>query len=258
MCMCLCVSGFVGWVWGQQQQQCECESSSSAGLSEPNNTLCSPFTLFRAKRSLSFLYRVLSETLRIGRPRNTSRYATLSAPFPFTDSSLSFLSWVGETPRLEIPSDTLSATFSALKRQFGPRNAPIFLGRSDIQLESYISLRNGSCDGLPSVSRRISAARTPESARWRFRRLESRRIPATVRRQRRSLVLVVVYLFFWRMRCGHVSCAGERKSSINPELWHACAGPLVTLPPVGSYVVYFPQGHSEQVSAIVRRCGESC
>ncbi|RZR78246.1 hypothetical protein BHM03_00003526 [Ensete ventricosum] len=38
----------------------------------------------------------------------------------------------------------------------------------------------------------------------------------------------------------------ERKT-INPELWHACAGPLVTLPLVGSLVVYFPQGHSEQV-----------
>lgn len=34
---------------------------------------------------------------------------------------------------------------------------------------------------------------------------------------------------------------------INSELWHACAGPLVSLPPVGSLVVYFPQGHSEQV-----------
>ncbi|KAG6599545.1 Auxin response factor 19, partial [Cucurbita argyrosperma subsp. sororia] len=38
---------------------------------------------------------------------------------------------------------------------------------------------------------------------------------------------------------------GERKN-INSELWHACAGPLVSLPPVGSLVVYFPQGHSEQ------------
>ncbi|XP_077215136.1 auxin response factor 19-like [Tasmannia lanceolata] len=45
---------------------------------------------------------------------------------------------------------------------------------------------------------------------------------------------------------------GERKS-INPELWHACAGPLVTLPPVGTYVVYFPQGHSEQVAASMQK-----
>lgn len=40
--------------------------------------------------------------------------------------------------------------------------------------------------------------------------------------------------------------AGEKKC-LNSELWHACAGPLVSLPPVGSRVVYFPQGHSEQV-----------
>ncbi|XP_010538262.1 PREDICTED: auxin response factor 6 isoform X2 [Tarenaya hassleriana] len=41
---------------------------------------------------------------------------------------------------------------------------------------------------------------------------------------------------------------GERRV-LNSELWHACAGPLVSLPPVGSRVVYFPQGHSEQVAA---------
>ncbi|KAJ7965018.1 Auxin response factor [Quillaja saponaria] len=41
---------------------------------------------------------------------------------------------------------------------------------------------------------------------------------------------------------------GENKC-LNSELWHACAGPLVSLPPVGSRVVYFPQGHSEQVAA---------
>nr|CBA12001.1 putative auxin response factor 8 [Illicium parviflorum] len=40
---------------------------------------------------------------------------------------------------------------------------------------------------------------------------------------------------------------GEKKS-LNSELWHACAGPLVSLPAVGSRVVYFPQGHSEQVA----------
>ncbi|MCD7457828.1 ADP-ribosylation factor, Arf Arf6 [Datura stramonium] len=42
--------------------------------------------------------------------------------------------------------------------------------------------------------------------------------------------------------------AAEKKC-LNSELWHACAGPLVSLPPVGSRVVYFPQGHSEQVAA---------
>ncbi|XP_057868885.2 auxin response factor 6 isoform X4 [Cryptomeria japonica] len=41
---------------------------------------------------------------------------------------------------------------------------------------------------------------------------------------------------------------GEKRS-LNSELWHACAGPLVSLPTIGSHVVYFPQGHSEQVAA---------
>ncbi|CAN1199826.1 Auxin response factor 6 [Linum perenne] len=36
---------------------------------------------------------------------------------------------------------------------------------------------------------------------------------------------------------------------LNSELWHACAGPLVSLPTLGTRVVYFPQGHSEQVAA---------
>lgn len=39
---------------------------------------------------------------------------------------------------------------------------------------------------------------------------------------------------------------GERRC-LNTELWHACAGPLVSLPAPGTRVVYFPQGHSEQV-----------
>ncbi|XP_066352995.1 LOW QUALITY PROTEIN: auxin response factor 21-like [Miscanthus floridulus] len=45
--------------------------------------------------------------------------------------------------------------------------------------------------------------------------------------------------------------AGRTKE--NQELWYACAGPLVALPPVGSLVVYFPQGHSEQVAASMRK-----
>nr|XP_043631345.1 auxin response factor 8-like [Erigeron canadensis] len=45
---------------------------------------------------------------------------------------------------------------------------------------------------------------------------------------------------------------GEKKC-LNSELWHACAGPLVSLPMVGSRVVYFPQGHSEQVAATTNK-----
>nr|GMD91037.1 Auxin response factor 19 [Ipomoea batatas] len=46
--------------------------------------------------------------------------------------------------------------------------------------------------------------------------------------------------------------AAEKKS-INPELWQACAGPLVNLPAAGTHVVYFPQGHSEQVAASMKK-----
>ncbi|XLR26632.1 hypothetical protein HN51_039846 [Arachis hypogaea] len=34
----------------------------------------------------------------------------------------------------------------------------------------------------------------------------------------------------------------EEKPVLDSELWHACAGPLVSLPVVGSHVVYFQQG----------------
>ncbi|GJV83335.1 auxin response factor 19 [Tanacetum coccineum] len=40
---------------------------------------------------------------------------------------------------------------------------------------------------------------------------------------------------------------------MNSQLWHACAGPMVSLPPVGSLVVYFPQGHNEQVAASMQK-----
>ncbi|CAM0946819.1 unnamed protein product [Alopecurus aequalis] len=49
----------------------------------------------------------------------------------------------------------------------------------------------------------------------------------------------------------------EEHECLNSELWHACAGPLVSLPAVGSRVLYFPQGHSEQVSASTNKEMES-
>ncbi|XP_022759400.1 auxin response factor 8-like isoform X2 [Durio zibethinus] len=51
---------------------------------------------------------------------------------------------------------------------------------------------------------------------------------------------------------GQQAYEGENKC-LNSELWHACAGPLVCLPTVGSRVVYFPQGHSEQVAATTNK-----
>ncbi|KAE8689150.1 Auxin response factor 16 [Hibiscus syriacus] len=52
---------------------------------------------------------------------------------------------------------------------------------------------------------------------------------------------------------GFMANSAEERKNINSELWHACAGPLVSLPPVGSLVVYFPQGHSEQVAASMQK-----
>ncbi|KAL0337162.1 UNVERIFIED_CONTAM: Auxin response factor 19 [Sesamum calycinum] len=51
---------------------------------------------------------------------------------------------------------------------------------------------------------------------------------------------------------GNPSAAEGVKKSIN-ELWQACAGPLVNLPAAGTHVVYFPQGHSEQVAASMKK-----
>ncbi|XP_009791842.1 auxin response factor 19-like [Nicotiana sylvestris] len=53
---------------------------------------------------------------------------------------------------------------------------------------------------------------------------------------------------------GYIANSGEGDRKVmNSELWHACAGPLVSLPPIGSLVVYFPQGHSEQVAASMQK-----
>ncbi|KAF9690317.1 hypothetical protein SADUNF_Sadunf01G0182900 [Salix dunnii] len=42
---------------------------------------------------------------------------------------------------------------------------------------------------------------------------------------------------------------GGCNDALYKELWHACAGPLVTLPREGELVYYFPQGHMEQLEA---------
>ncbi|XP_015579153.2 auxin response factor 4 isoform X1 [Ricinus communis] len=48
--------------------------------------------------------------------------------------------------------------------------------------------------------------------------------------------------------CSSNSSQSPVTSSIYLELWHACAGPLTSLPKKGNVVVYFPQGHLEQVA----------
>jgi len=42
---------------------------------------------------------------------------------------------------------------------------------------------------------------------------------------------------------------GGASDALFRELWHACAGPLVTVPRQGELVYYFPQGHMEQLEA---------
>ncbi|XP_056165473.1 auxin response factor 2A-like [Syzygium oleosum] len=65
------------------------------------------------------------------------------------------------------------------------------------------------------------------------------------------------------MAAREVSAAGsdrrERKScedALYKELWHACAGPLVTVPREGDLVYYFPQGHIEQIEASMNQVAD--
>ncbi|KAK4780184.1 hypothetical protein SAY87_016290 [Trapa incisa] len=48
--------------------------------------------------------------------------------------------------------------------------------------------------------------------------------------------------------CNLSSSSSSSPSSIYSELWHACAGPLTCPPKKGNVVVYFPQGHLEQLA----------
>lgn len=50
--------------------------------------------------------------------------------------------------------------------------------------------------------------------------------------------------------CGvMITCfmVSDAEAALYRELWHACAGPLVTVPRERERVFYFPQGHIEQV-----------
>ncbi|XP_023635190.1 auxin response factor 16 [Capsella rubella] len=38
---------------------------------------------------------------------------------------------------------------------------------------------------------------------------------------------------------------GGSEKGLDPQLWHACAGGMVRMPPMNSKVFYFPQGHAE-------------
>lgn len=51
------------------------------------------------------------------------------------------------------------------------------------------------------------------------------------------------------MASSSIAVADSEEDMLYKELWHACAGPLVTVPRQGDLVFYFPQGHLEQVDA---------
>ncbi|KAI9107347.1 hypothetical protein K1719_021735 [Acacia pycnantha] len=55
---------------------------------------------------------------------------------------------------------------------------------------------------------------------------------------------------------GGNQAAGPTNDALYKELWHACAGPLVTLPREGERVYYFPQGHMEQLEASMHQGAE--
>ncbi|CAH8387732.1 unnamed protein product [Eruca vesicaria subsp. sativa] len=54
---------------------------------------------------------------------------------------------------------------------------------------------------------------------------------------------------------GHSSVV-DAEAALYRELWHACAGPLVTVPRRDDRVFYFPQGHIEQVEASTNQAAE--
>ncbi|XP_044487794.1 auxin response factor 2A-like isoform X2 [Mangifera indica] len=55
---------------------------------------------------------------------------------------------------------------------------------------------------------------------------------------------------------GGDSVGGGEDRALYKELWHACAGPLVTVPRRGDIVFYFPQGHIEQVEASMNQASD--
>lgn len=51
--------------------------------------------------------------------------------------------------------------------------------------------------------------------------------------------------------------AVDPETALYKELWHACAGPLVTVPRPNELVYYFPQGHIEQVEASTNQAADT-
>ncbi|RDX81486.1 ATPase 9, plasma membrane-type, partial [Mucuna pruriens] len=58
--------------------------------------------------------------------------------------------------------------------------------------------------------------------------------------------LKVAQFYIGRHKILYVGGATNVNDALYKELWHTCAGPLVTLPREGERVYYFQQGHMEQ------------
>ncbi|CAN1283817.1 Auxin response factor 3 [Linum perenne] len=54
-------------------------------------------------------------------------------------------------------------------------------------------------------------------------------------------------LFSSSSSASNAAAPSSPSSAVCLELWHACAGPLISLPKKGSLVAYLPQGHLEQL-----------
>ncbi|KNA07671.1 hypothetical protein SOVF_169770 isoform C, partial [Spinacia oleracea] len=55
---------------------------------------------------------------------------------------------------------------------------------------------------------------------------------------------------------GAITGKVDPETALYKELWHACAGPLVTVPRPNELVYYFPQGHIEQVEASTNQAAD--
>ncbi|XP_060964462.1 auxin response factor 16 isoform X1 [Cannabis sativa] len=53
------------------------------------------------------------------------------------------------------------------------------------------------------------------------------------------------------MDSGREPMRRDFEKCLDPQLWHACAGPLVQMPSINSKVIYFPQGHVEHAQGNV-------
>ncbi|VVA97288.1 unnamed protein product [Arabis nemorensis] len=69
-----------------------------------------------------------------------------------------------------------------------------------------------------------------------------------------DLRLRIVTLHFQMALATNVQATSEAMSeALYTELWNACAGPLVTLPRKEERVYYFPEGHMEQLEALMNQ-----